>query len=141
MDVDAIDKMAHVAGMRGTVGSPMSGVALQTEMQMLNSRLSDFAEMLQEAEYKIWEHWFHWQAIMPSEDFLIEYEKSFDIRDKHSDLELLRKANEFSVVPMLKQEIQKQLAKLLIEDEIVLQRILTEIDATSFEVATQNPAQ
>jgi len=128
MDVDAIDKMAHVSGIRGSVGSPMSGVALQTEMQMLNSRLSDFAEILQEAEYKIWEHWFHWQNIQPDADFAIEYEKSFDIRDKHSDLELLRKANEFVTVPELGKEIQRQVAKLLIEDEQTLEQVLTAID-------------
>jgi hypothetical protein len=127
MDVDAIDKMAHVAGMRGTVGSPMSGVALQTEMQMLNSRLSDFAEILQEAEYKIWDLFFNWQNIQPDADFQIEYEKSFDIRDKHSDLELLRKANEFVTVPALSQEIQVQVAKLLIDDEITLNQILDSI--------------
>lgn len=124
MDVTAIDKMAHVAGMRGTVGSPMSGVALQTEMQMLNSRLSDFSEILQEAEYKIWDLFFNWQNIQPDAEFQIEYEKSFDIRDKHSDLELLRKANEFSTVPALQKEIQKQVAKLLVDDEITLSQIL-----------------
>ena len=127
MDVDAIDKMAHVSGIRGTVGTPMSGVALQTEMAMLNSRLSDFAEILQEAEYKIWELFFNWQNIQPDADFLIEYEKSFDIRDKHSDLELLRKANEFTTVPLLQQEIQKQVAKLLIEDEQTLNAVLDSI--------------
>jgi len=106
----------------------MSGVALQTEMAMLNSRLSDFAEILQEAEYKIWELFFNWQNIQPDADFLIEYEKSFDIRDKHSDLELLRKANEFTTVPLLQQEIQKQVAKLLIEDEQTLDMILTSME-------------
>ena len=124
MDVTAIDKMAHVAGMRGTVGSPMSGVALQTEMQMLNSRLSDFSEILQEAEYKIWDLFFNWQNIQPDAEFQIEYEKTFDIRDKHSDLELLRKANEFSTVPALQKEIQKQVAKLLVDDELTLSQIL-----------------
>ena len=140
MDVDAIDKMAHVSGIRGSVGSPMSGVALQTEMQMLNSRLSDFAEILQEAEYKIWELFTQWQGIQPDGDFAVEYEKSFDIRDKHSDLELLRKANEFVSVPELGKEIQRQVAKLLIEDEQTLDQVLTAIDQPVLEQhATQTP--
>jgi hypothetical protein len=94
---------------------------------MLNSRPSDFAEILQEAEYKIWDLFFNWQNIQPDADFQIEYEKSFDIRDKHSDLELLRKANEFVTVPALSQEIQVQVAKLLIDDEITLNQILDSI--------------
>lgn len=130
MDVEAIDKMAHVSGIRGTVGTPMSGVALQTEMQMLNSRLSDLAEILQEAEYKIWELFTAWQGLTPDRDFYIEYEKSFDIRDKHSDLELLRRANEFTINNMLKKEIQKQIAKLLVDDENVLSQIIADIDST-----------
>lgn len=144
MDVSAIDKMAHVSGIRGTVGTPMSGVALQTEMQMLNSRLSDFAEILQEAEYKIWELFTVWQGLVADQDFAIEYETSFDIRDKHSDLELLRKANEFVTVPMLQKEIQRQVAKLLIEDEVTLEQVLASIDQPAMiqgvEVhATQTP--
>ena len=137
MDVEAIDKMAHVAGMRGTVGSPMSGVALQTEMQMLNSRLSDFAEILQEAEYKIWNLFFAWQNITPDSDFQIEYEMSFDIRDKHSDLELLRKANDFTQAPLLAQEIQKQIAKLLVDDEITLNQILDSITAAGLDTSSR----
>jgi len=141
MDVEAIDKMAHVAGIRGTVGTPMSGVALQTEMQMLNSRLSDFAEVLQEAEYKIWELFTNWQGLEADQDFAIEYENTFDIRDKHSDLELLRKANEFVTVPMLQKEIQKQVAKLLVEDEVTLNQILTSIDQPVMNNSVVHPTQ
>jgi hypothetical protein len=128
MDIDAIDKMAHVSGIRGTIGSAMSGVALQTEMAMLNSRLSDFAEILQEAEYKIWELWLNWQNLTASQDFMIEYGKSFDIRDKQSDLALLEIATKIVNNDMLKMEIQKSIAKILVTDEVKLSAILDNIE-------------
>jgi len=40
----------------------------------------------------------------------------------------LRKANEFVTVPELGKEIQRQVAKLLIEDEQTLEQVLTAID-------------
>ena len=124
MDVDAIDTMSHTKGIRGSVGTPMSGVALQTEMQMLNSRLSDFADVLQEAEYKIWRLWFDWQQIEPDEDFDVNYEKSFDIRDRHSDIELMRKAVELNSDPKFVRAMRKRVAQMLIDDEAELTEVL-----------------
>lgn len=131
MDVNAIDKMAHVSGIRGSVGTAMSGVALQTEMSMLNSRLSDFADILQEAEYKIWELWTNWQGLTANQDFMIEYGKSFDIRDKTSDLELFVKAIDLVTDNLLRIEIQRGIAKLLVNDEVRLAAILTSIEQSS----------
>lgn len=129
MDVNAIDKMAHVSGIRGSVGSPMSGVALQTEMQMLNSRLSDIAGVLQETEIRMWMIWVDWQGLTLNQDFEIIYEKSFDIRDRHSDIELLRKADELSTNQDLDRWIQKELAKMLIGDEAELRSVIDSIGA------------
>ena len=131
MDVSAIDKMAHVSGIRGSIGTAMSGVALQTEMTMLNSRLSDFADILQEAEYKIWELWTNWQGLTTNQDFMIEYGKSFDIRDKAGDLELFVKATELVTNAQLLVEIQRSVAKLLITDEVRLAVILDSIDQSA----------
>lgn len=129
MDITAIDKMAHVSGIRGTTNTAMSGVALQTEMQLLNSRLSDMANVLQEAEIKIWRLWATWQNIELDSEFDIIYEKSFDIRDKKSDFELLEKAKELSDNQAMHKWIQKEIAKMLISNESQLNQVLESIES------------
>jgi hypothetical protein len=50
----SIDKMANTGAVRATESRTMSGVAMQTEFQLLNARLSDKAQNLELAEEQIW---------------------------------------------------------------------------------------
>ena len=52
--VDSINRMANMGGVRSTTTRTMSGVALQTEFQLLNARLSQKADLLELAEEQIW---------------------------------------------------------------------------------------
>ena len=52
--VQSIEKMAHIGGVRATQSQAMSGVALETEFQLLNARLSSQARNLELAEEGIW---------------------------------------------------------------------------------------
>jgi hypothetical protein len=132
-DVAAIDAVTHLGAVRATTGSPMSGVALQTEFQMLNSKLADVAIILEETEYKIWKLFFAWQgtAEMP-EDIEIIYQKSFDLRDKHADLELYRKGLEIisgRKLPDFEFKILEQIAELVLNSDEDINEIMREIDA------------
>jgi len=127
LDVEAIDSITHLKAVKAKTGSPMSGVALATTKQLLNAKLADRASMLEIAERKLWADWFNWQQVDESEEFHIHYEKSFDLRDKHSDLELYSKA--ILTVPhdSFVHHIHSQIAAMLIEDEKDLQLVQEQI--------------
>ena len=127
LDVEAIDSITHLKAVKAKTGSPMSGVALATTKQLLNAKLADRASMLEIAERKLWNDWFNWQQVDQNEDFHIHYEKSFDLRDKHSDLELYSKA--ISAVPHdgFVHHIHNEIAAMMIDDERDLQLVQEQI--------------
>lgn len=103
---DAIDKLANTGAVRATESRTMSGVAMETEFQLLNSRLSNKANSLELAEENIW-------RIVS--DYLnrewtgeIDYPGSFNIRDTASEINQLKVAAE--AAPNDRQ-IQKAVAK------------------------------
>ena len=117
LEVDSIKRMTHLAAVQATKGSPMSGVALQTEFQLLNASLSERADLLEQIEYKIWALFFSWMGMDTPEEFEIDYPDSFDLRDQHSDLELYKKALEIVPVDAFKKEVYKRIAELVLGDE------------------------
>ena len=127
MDVDAIDNITHLKAVKAKTGSPMSGVAMQTEKQLLNAKLADRAAMLERAEKRLWRDWFNWQGTQAPEEFEVYYEKSFDLRDKHSDLELYRKAIETVPHDAFVHYLHDQVARMMIDDEEDLQMVIESI--------------
>lgn len=132
--VEAIQRMTHTSSIQATTGSPMSGVALQTERQLLNAKLSDIADTLQETEYQMWIMWLDWQALSMPEDFQIDYPDTFDMRDEHLELQLLLTARSSGVTnKMFQNEISKQVVALIIDDDQTQSEILTDMDKEDFE--------
>ena len=132
--VEAIQRMTHTSSIQATTGSPMSGVALQTERQLLNAKLNDIADTLQETEYQMWIMWLDWQALSMPEDFNIDYPDTFDMRDEHLELQLLLTARSSGVTNKLFQnEISKQVVALLIDDDEIQSEILADMDKEDFE--------
>jgi hypothetical protein len=130
-DIKAINDITHLQAVKAKTGSPMSGVALQTEFQQLNSRLSDIADMLEEAETKIWDMFFDWEGQIMPDDFEILYEKSFDLRDKHSDLELYRKGLDILKgrnLPITESNVLKEVAGIILTDDEEIQESQEEIE-------------
>ena len=127
-DVDSIDKMTHLGAVRAVKGSGMSGEALKTERQLLNSKLSDLADIAEETERKIWDLWFEWMDINKPEDFSIEYYKTFETRDVGYELDILKSALETVTSPVYRKFAEKEIAKLTIDDEEVLNQVLASID-------------
>lgn len=86
--IGAIDKMANTGAVRATESRTLSGVAMETEFQLLNARLSEKADNLELAEEQIWQFWFAYQG----EQWMgeIDYPGSFNIRDTSKEIEQLQ---------------------------------------------------
>lgn len=138
--VQAIHRMTHTSAVQIMRGSPMSGVALQTERQLLNTKLADISHTLQETEYKIWDLFFKWQALEAPEEFEVSYASTFDIRDEHADLELYSKAIEAVSDPAFVTQMNVQIAELLIKDEETLNTVVASIEPSeTMQHATTTP--
>jgi hypothetical protein len=90
--VSAIDKMANTGAVRATESKKISGVAMQTEFELLNARLSEKADNLELAEEQLWQLW---ASYMDREwTGHIDYPGSFNIRDTSDEINQLKIANE-----------------------------------------------
>jgi len=125
--VDAINRLSHVGAIRSTGERVQSGIALRTEFQLLNARLAQKAKLMELAEEQIWRLFALWQETVF--DGEIVYPDSFDIRDWATDLELLQTAKASNVKSStFNKEIDKQIARTVIEDDETLVAIDEEID-------------
>lgn len=131
--VEGIQRMTHTSAVQATKGSPISGVALTVERQLLNAKLTDIADTLQETEYKLWDIWFNWQAIEEPADFDITYSMNFDAKDQHSEVELYRKAIEVAPNGALVKYLQEDVARMLIDDPEDLNIVLKAMNESTEE--------
>jgi hypothetical protein len=125
--VEAIHRISHTDAVRGTKTQVSSGIALQTEFELLNARLSEKADNLQIAE----ENLFRLYAVFQNRKFdgEIDYPDSFNIRDYASDLMFYQQAKAINVKsPTLVKEIDKEIARAVIDDDKKLNIIFEEID-------------
>tara|TARA_R110000803_G_scaffold36946_3_gene79568 strand:+ start:736 stop:2253 length:1518 start_codon:yes stop_codon:yes gene_type:complete len=114
--VNSINRMSHMGAVRGTEAITMSGVAMQTEFQMLNAKLSEKADLLELAEEQLWILFAQWQGITP--DVEIFYPDSFDLRDYDKELMFLQQLRSTGVKSVtLAVEIDKRIADLILDDE------------------------
>ena len=121
--VNSINRMANMGGVRNTVTTAMSGIALETEFQLLNARLAQKADNLELAEEQIWRIWASWQG--QTWDGTIEYPDTFNIHDKQNTVALIQEAKKtLPQNPRLLTELDHMLAKALITDEDILQEVL-----------------
>ena len=122
-----IDKLANTGAIRATEATRMSGVAMETEFQMLNARLSDKANAIELAEESMWQLWAEYQNTVW--DGVVSYPDSFNIRDAHTDLEFYLNTMTANVPSeTLKKSIYRQIADLVVDDSETLVQINSEID-------------
>lgn len=112
--VDAIDKMANTGGIRATESRTLSGIALETEFQLLNARLSEKSAQLSLAEEQIWKLWAiyqgkYWQGY-------IEYASSFNIRDDNREIDKLLSAKNVATDSAIVELIDEKLVRVLGHD-------------------------
>jgi hypothetical protein len=131
--VAAIDKMAHTSGVRTTKTQSASGVALQTEFALLNSKLSEKADQLELAEEQIWNLFALYLGTTFDGD--IKYPDSFDVRDEQQDFVNLKMAKETATDPRVLAVIDREILELLDEDPDLL------LPGPEYLPAEQLPAQ
>ena len=112
--VDSIDKMANTGAVRATTSRTLSGVAMRTEFELLNSKLSEMADGLELAEEQMWQFYAIYQGM--SWDGEIEYPGSFNIQDDVQEFHKLKLAKETATDPRVLQLIDHEIVELLGED-------------------------
>ena len=128
--VESINRIAHTGAVRTTKTNISSGVALQTEFELLNARLSEKADNLQIAEEQL----FRLYALFQNAKFdgEINYPDSFNIRDYATDLMFYQQAKAINVQsPTLSKEIDKEIARAVVDDDEKLNQIFDEIEIKS----------
>jgi hypothetical protein len=118
-----IDSMGNVGSVRATETTNMSGIAIETEFQLLNARLSSIADNLELAEENIWQII---AAYMGYEwDGTIEYPSNFALHNIDNELNQLKTAS----------EIIKDPVKLALIENAVMDVI--DIELPQYELAEQ----
>ena len=126
-----------MGSVRATEKTINSGIALQTEFQLLNSRLSEKADLLENTEEQIWSLFALWQNKVFEGD--INYPDTFDLRDYASDLQFLQMAKASGVKSeTFTKEIDKQIAKAVVDDDEAINSINNEIDSSSSTIGQFN---
>ena len=140
--VNSINRIAHIGAVRTTKTNISSGVALQTEFELLNARLSEKADNLEIAEEQLFRLYSMFQDT--PFDGEINYPDSFNIRDYATDLLFYQQAKAINVQsPTLSKEIDKEIARAVVDDDEKLNNIFDEIDSNSEvgEFTQDEPAQ
>lgn len=88
--VDAIDRIAHMGGVRATATRSVSGVALQVEQQLLGAKLTEMADNLELCEENIFRLWAQWQG--EAWNGMIDYPTAFSLRDTVVEIQALKEA-------------------------------------------------
>jgi hypothetical protein len=112
--IASIDKMANTGAVRATESRTMSGVAMETEFQLLNARLSEKADNLQLAEEQMWQIWCAYMGTTWQGE--IEYPGSFNIRDTAQEITQLQQAKAAATNPKVFDLIDGKIAEFLGED-------------------------
>ena len=124
-----IDRMANLSSMRSTSKATASGVSLKIERELLNVKLAQIADNLEIAEEQIWHHFVHFYDGDAHFDGVIDYPDNFDMTDTYTELDFLMKASAAPVSSnQYSTEIAKQIARITIEDEEMMDTIIKEIE-------------
>ena len=116
--VETIDKMANTGAVRAVQATSMSGVAMETEFQLLNAKLSEFADALELAEESIWRLWALYEGGVW--DGSVEYPGSFNIRDTNSEIQQLTQAKSAATDPIVIRKIDEHILEWMDEEKELL---------------------
>jgi hypothetical protein len=125
--VDAINRIAHTGAIRTTKTQVSSGIALQTEFELLNARLSEKADNLEIAEEQL----FRCYAMFQNTTFdgEINYPDSFNIKDYAMDLQFFSMAKAMNIEsPTFNKEIDKEIIRSVLDDDEKLNQAFEEVD-------------
>ena len=106
--------MANTGSVRATEVATLSGIAMETEFQLLNAKLSEKADNLQLAEEQLWELYAEYQGMSWNGD--IEYPGSFNIRDTSREFQQLQTAKAAATSPAVTAVIDYKIMEALGEE-------------------------
>lgn len=116
-----IDSMGNVGSVRATETTGMSGIAIETEFQLLNARLTNIADNLELAEEHIWEEVSAYLGV--EWDGEIEYPNNFALRNVDRELEQLVLAYNTVQDPAKKQVIEMEIMETIDVEPIAHEQI------------------
>jgi len=120
--VSVIDKMANTGAVRATESRSLSGVAMETEFQLLNARLSEKADNLELAEEQMWSIFANYQGGVW--DGSIDYPGSFSIRDVAKEFDQLQTARSAATDPAVLRCIDRDILKAMGRDDDYIEALL-----------------
>lgn len=136
--IASIDKMANTGAVRATESRTLSGVAMETEFQLLNARLSEKADNIELAEEQLWKLFAEYMGY--TWDGSIEYPGSFNMRDTVREIDQLVKAKSAATDPRVLQVIDHEIVEILGEDaDIIMPKIVTLPDGTEAPLDAVEP--
>jgi hypothetical protein len=100
----------------------MSGVAMETEFQLLNARLSEKADNLELAEEQMWSIFANYQGQVW--DGSIDYPGSFSIRDVAKEFDQLQTARSAATDPAVLRCIDRDILKAMGRDDDYIEALL-----------------
>ena len=112
--VESIDRMNNTGSVRAVQTREISGIAMQTEFQLLNARLSEMADNLELAEEQLWNLFAEYQGLEWTGT--LDYPGSFNITDRRNEFQDLKLARESSTDPIISEIVDRRLVELLGED-------------------------
>ena len=118
-----IDSMGNVGAVRSTETTSMSGIAIETEFQLLNARLSSIADNLELAEEQIWTIVYAYMGY--AWDGMIDYPDNFALHNLDNELEQMAKMKTLSTQPQIQAAIDQRLYEML-DIESVAQSVSTD---------------
>jgi hypothetical protein len=133
-----IDSMGNVGAVRATETREMSGIAIETEFQLLNARLSSIADNLELAEEQIWQIVYNYLGY--EWDGEIDYPDNFALRNVDNELDQLAKMKTLSTRPEILSEIDYRIAEILDIDEVYEAQPAAVAIAEAAEDAAEMPA-
>lgn len=128
--VESIDRMASLGSIRAVQARTMSSVAMDTEFQMLNAKLSAKADAIELAEEQMWRIWAEYQGKVW--DGMIDYPDDFSINDKGKDFLHLQMAKSAATDPRVLQVIDHELISALGEDADLIMPEYVATEAANF---------
>lgn len=117
--IASIDKMANVGAVRATQSRTLSGIAMETEFQLLNARLSEKGDLLEIAEEGVWNLFCDYMGY--TWDGYVKYPNSFNLRDKQSEIAQLKSAKETATDPVVLRKIDEHILEWMGEEKEALQ--------------------
>ena len=106
-----IDSMGNVGAVRSTETTAMSGIAIATEFQLLNARLSSIADNLELAEEQVWQIVAAYQGLAWTGT--VDYPDNFALHNTDNELDQLAKMKSLSSMPELQAAIDARIAETL----------------------------